>query len=208
MLEMLEGGADLHSITCQEVLGVSPDAPDFKFQRDIAKRLTFGGIFQVGAKTFQGTLSKLAHVDLPLQECEVITKRWRSAYPEFTRAYRDADSWVERHGWVELMRGNEYRTRSYFGPRDYSNTGWNRIVQGSLAEFLQLWLVAAERITNPRGGLDGPLILTVHDSLVLELPDDGDETPQVVHDVAEWAGREATRLFGIKMLADVGPWHK
>lgn len=194
MLEMLAGGADLHTITCEEVIGTSKGDPDFKRDRDIAKRLTFGGIFQIGAKTFQATLSKLAGIHLPLDECDRIVHGWRRRYPEFGTAYRRYERQVREHGYVLLYDGRP----SYFGPRDYPNTGWNRKVQGSLAEFLKYWLVELER------RYPGIAVLTVHDSVVLELPEEDQETAV---EVAEWSGQFATEQLGCPMNVDVGPWH-
>lgn len=209
MLEMLEEGADLHTITTQEVMGVSPDDPDFKFQRDIGKRLTFGGIFQVGATTFQATLRKLAHIDLPIEQCIAIVKGWRQMYPEFGRAYRSAEDQVVRNGYVTLLRGTEWEKRSWFGPRDWPNTGWNRIVQGSLAGAVGLWLVEAERFLHDELGLEA-MVLTVHDSIVLELPAEhrGLTDEQIVSHVADLGATLATRLFDIQMKVDTGSWYK
>lgn len=205
MLHMLEAGADLHGITTKQIFSIDEQHPEWKFKRDIAKRLTFGGIFQIGAKTFQATLSKLADIRLPLVECEDYVRSWRGLYPEFGRAYRRADRLVERRRWVRLLPGTPFEERSYFSPMEYTNTGWSRIVQGSLALFLQIWLVEAEAQLARLGVPEG-LILTVHDSLVLELP--VSEAPEIAQEVAGAGAARATDLFGIEMKVDVSPWHK
>lgn len=205
MLEMLEGGADLHGITTEQIFGIDRSHPEWKAKRDIAKRLTFGGIFQIGAKRFKETLSKLAGIDWSLDECDQAVKAWRNLYPEFGRAYQRYDRQAQDQGYIEIIGGE----RSYFGERDYSNSAWNRRVQGSLAKFLKLWLPMVEAQT------DGALVLTVHDSVVLELPEgeleeggeDGVAHPvalQVARDGAEYA----TRMFGITMKVDVSAWKK
>lgn len=214
MLELLAEGADLHGITTKEVLGVYPGetgseqhdyktchcsaCEEFVVQRDIAKRLTFGGIFQIGGKTFKATLSKLAGIDLPLAECETIVANWRSTYPEFGWAYRRAEQAVRDRGYVKLMGG----VRSYFGPRDYPNSAWNRMVQGSLAQFLKYWLIAAEKDLAEAG--TGHTVLTVHDSIVLELKEGLGRSES--ERVAAWTGELATEMFGIEMSCDIKEW--
>src|SRR5690606_37433212 len=72
MLERLLNGGDPHGDVAEEVLLTPRDAPNFKTQRDIAKRVNFGGIFMVGGRRFQETLAKLANIHMPLHECERI----------------------------------------------------------------------------------------------------------------------------------------
>lgn len=198
MLELLGQGADLHGITCQEVLGVEPGAPDWKAKRDIAKRLTFGGIFQIGGETFQATLGKLANIYLPVEECHRMVQGWRSLYPEFGDAYRAAENTARAKGRVKLLPGTEYETLAWFGERDYPNTAWNRMVQGSLAEFLKLWLVRTEEM------YPGVMVLTVHDSIVLETPEG--EGAGVAEDIALEGARMFGEVFGIEGKVDYGRW--
>lgn len=194
MLEMLEGGADIHGITTTEIFGITPGHPDFKVKRDIAKRLTFGGIFQIGAEKFQATLSKLAGIELALQECEQIVQRWRRMYPQFGQAYYAYMHQADRQGWIEILG----RERSYFVPgRDYPNSAWSRRVQASLAKAAMMWLIQTE------AQAPGTLVLTVHDSVVLELPEDDTWTAM---EVAERGEKLLTGLFDIRLPIEVGPW--
>lgn len=198
MLAMLERGEDLHSITTQEVMGVSRDDPDWKAKRDIGKRLTFGSIFQIGGEKFQSTLVQLADIHLPLDECTRLVQRWRSMYPEFGVAYRRAEQKARLDGWVRLLPGSPMESQSWFGERDYPNTAWNRIVQGSLAELLKLWLVEAEH-KHP-----GMIVLTVHDSLVLEIEEDAAQ--DVVREVAAIGADRGSELFKVEMKVDADTW--
>jgi DNA polymerase-1 len=194
MLDMLLGGTDFHGETCKGTLEASPEDADWKEKRDIAKRLTFGSIFQIGGEKFQATLAKLADVHWELEKCEAAVHSWRSMYPEFQRAYYKSMRLFDRRGYVTLLPHTPYEMRSYRGPRDFENTGWNRIVQGSLAEALRLWLVEVEK------KWPGYMVLTVHDSVVLEAPlDEGDE---LAAEVAVHTGELMTELFGVPMLCD------
>lgn len=200
MQEMLEAGVDMHGFTCESIPAMEAhrDDPDFKAKRDIAKRLNFGGIFQIGGAKFQATLSKLADVHLPIEECNAYVQDWRRLYPEFGVAYRKADQLVRAKRRVRLLPGTPYEVESWFGERDFPNTGWNRIVQGSLAEFFKLWMIETEKIAP------GRMILTVHDSVVLEAPlGEGDEAAAAV---ATRGAEMATELFKTEMKVDVDRW--
>lgn len=203
MLKLLAEGADIHGVTCEQVMGISRDDPEWKFKRDIAKRLTFGSIFQIGGKKFRATLAKLADIHLPLEECTEQVRRWRSLYPEFGVAYRKADKMASSKRYVPLLPKTEYEMKSWLGERDWPHTGWNRIVQGSLAYFFKLWMIAIEK------EFPGFMILTIHDSVELELPlSEGDE---IAAAVARQGERMATELFmkpetGVIMPVDTERW--
>lgn len=203
MLRQLAAGEDIHGNTTRQVIKVDgetidTDHPLWKEKRDIAKRLTFGGIFQIGGETFQKTLSKLADIHLPLEECYDMVNGWRQMYPEFGYAYRRADQKAARDGYVRLLPNTDFEIRSYFRETDYTNTGWNRMVQGSLAEAFMMWMAETEK------RWPGHAILVVHDSIVMEcLLDEGD---QIAAEVAEFGAAMMTELFGTEMKVDVDRW--
>jgi DNA polymerase I-like protein with 3'-5' exonuclease and polymerase domains len=200
MLDRILGGADVHGDTCVDVVKVSRDDPMWKEKRDIAKRLNFSGVFQIGPDHFQFILAKMADIHLDIEECQSIVYGWRNLYPEFGTAYKRADRKATNEGFVRLLPNTRYEERSWFGPRDYPNTAWNRIVQGSLALFFKMWTIEVEK------RWPGVLLLTVHDSLLLEMrPDEGD---QVAQEIAAFGAEWATEIFDIEMKVDVDRWDK
>lgn len=204
MLDALSSGADFHGQACERVFGVGPDAPDWKLKRDIGKQLTFGSLFHIGGEGFQKLLAKKANIHLPLAECEHAVRTWRNTYPEFDIAYRKAGRVFEDRGWIKILPGTKFETRSYKQTRDLSHTGWNRVVQGSLGAWLRMWLPYVEK--------EWPdlLVLTVHDSIVLEIPEDlgslwaGPE--ELVQAIAEQSSRVASNLFELPMPIDCERW--
>jgi DNA polymerase I-like protein with 3'-5' exonuclease and polymerase domains len=198
MAEQLAKGMDSHGEVTKEVLHVMPDDPLWKEKRDIAKRLNFGGIFQIGGETFQATLAKLADIHLPLDECNRYVRGWRSMYPEYGTAYRRAESVAKQRGYVRVLPNTPYEIKSYFGPRDFHNTAWNRIVQGSLAEAFKMWLADIER------RWPGYMVLTIHDSVLLEARED--EGDQVAEQIAAFGAELMTGLFAVEMKVDVDRW--
>lgn len=194
MIDALETGDDFHARTTERVLHVTPDAPDWKLKRDIGKRLTFASLFSVGAERFQAVAKKDAGVVMTLGEAESLVYGWRSTYPEFPKAWKVCEHRFEERGYMRILPGTEYESRSYMGPRDWPHTGWNRLVQGSLAAWTRLWLVWVEEL------LPGALVLTVHDSVVLELPEDTAEDQ--AETMQELTKQRATQLFGITMPCD------
>lgn len=204
MSQMLAEGADLHSVTTESVFNKTKsevEPAEWKRLRDIAKRLTFGSIFWIGPRTFQETLRKQADLEWPLSSCEAAVSAWRDTYPEFGHMYYDRMREFEHNRRLRLVSGRY----TYLSRWDYPRSGWNRIVQGSLAEFVTEWLNDIEAQTrqwHPRGGL----VLTVHDSAVLYLPTEvGDE---LVPQLAARGASMASAYFETPMLVDYGRWYE
>ena len=198
MIELLESGGDVHGDAARKIFGIDDSHPEWSLKRDIAKRTVFGGLFSIGPRTFQGTLLKLANVHMPLSECSKIVYGFREAYPEYESAYNEWMEYVQVHGNVPTVRG----LRSWFTPMDWPRTAWNRVVQGSLAVFVADWLIEVERMTEH---LDA-LVLTVHDSVVLDLPED--QADQIIADVQAMTAELWLRYFGISGGCQAGSFYK
>lgn len=198
MLKMLLEGVDFHGDTTTNVLKETPGTDQWKAMRYVGKRLTFSSIFMVGGQTFQAELSKNAGIRLPLGECERMVADWRSLYPEFGVQYRRQEKIAARAGYVTLLPGTDFAAPSWFAAYDDHHKAWSRVVQGSLAEFFKLWMIDVER------QIPGRMVLTVHDSILLDMP--ASEGESVAREVAEAGERRATELFGVEMPVDIERW--
>lgn len=177
MLEMIRNGEDLHTYTTKNLFpDVDPDSDLFKSKwRQVGKRGNFSLGFGSEWKTFMGMVSKETGIRLSEPESMRIVRDWNNLFPAWRRA-------IEKHsrkvairqartgrGWVELL--NE--ERRWFGKHEETHKAFNQRVQGNLAQFGLDWIYATD--TYLRGqDLDevgAGLILTVHDSQMLLLPD-------------------------------------
>ena len=180
MLELVTSGADAHGITATSLFGVTADSPDWKMMRNVAKRGNFSLIFDVGAKTFQASLSKIG-IEWPLSKIEPMIRKWKyGLYPEFRDAVIRAMESAEERGYVRLIN----RRLCWFLPdeRGDLHKAFNRFVQASLAELGTEWMLWIED-NHP-----GILVNWVHDACYLEVPH-GEEWR--VEDIA----KEGARLF-------------
>jgi DNA polymerase I-like protein with 3'-5' exonuclease and polymerase domains len=200
MQELNEDGRDVHGATTERTFGITPDHPEWKGKRDVAKRLNFGGIFMIGPKTFQTNLWTQGGIEWSLAQCKEAVYAFRAAYPEIEDAYQFWLNYAAQYGSVKLYNGQ----RSWFGKLDYPNTGWNRRVQGSLAVWVAEWLTLVEQITEKHEAL----VLSVHDSAVLDLPKD--KAPDIVARVLELSTELWEDRFGFpgKVDADTWDYHK
>lgn len=195
MLAILEEGGDLHGETANRLFHVQPGDGDWKMYRQVAKRANFSFIFEVGPKTFMHDLEKQTGIRITLEESAEIVQLWRDLYPEFGKANRKATRMAESRGYVKLPGG---RMR-WFKPYEDLHKAFNQAVQGSLAQMFKVWMVSVDR------RIPGTLVLVVHDSQVLEVP----QTQRGLK-MVEWAaqegGRIGTEMFGTKMSVDVKKW--
>jgi DNA polymerase I-like protein with 3'-5' exonuclease and polymerase domains len=191
MLDMVAKGADIHGEVAHQLFGCDSSQPCWFEHRQIGKRGDFAFIFDVGAETFQATLAKLADIYLELPECQTIVNDWRALYPEYKRAvYRD-HKLAEKKGWLRLANG---RIRWFAAWEDF-HKAFNQRVQGSLAELMKDWMIQVE------DRWPGTLVLTIHDSLVMETRHFG-----AVKLAARLGESIGTRMLGVPMQVEVKPW--
>ena len=208
MLNLIVAGDDAHGSTATELFGTKPGDEMWKVHRQIAKRANFSLIFGSGPKTFRAMVQKEAGIDLGDAESKRIVYGWRDIYPEFGKAIDREMAFVERTGYVELYNGR----RRYYLPNEDHHSAFNQRVQGSIAEMGKNWLLRTDRLLRPlrpRGreeiGTLGGLLLVVHDSQVVLLPDEEAEdwlAQVVAGGILSW-----DELFpGVPGGVDATPW--
>jgi hypothetical protein len=178
MMELLETGADMHSITAKALFHADEDHPKWGQYRQIGKRGNFSLGFGAGGKTFRNMISKETNIRLSERESFRIVRDWNKLYPEWGQAIRRHQRAVDRrmnqhgHAWVAFANGE----RRWFQPYEESHKAFNQRVQGTQAQFCIDWGLQAEAyllgqdLTCPYG--EAGLIVPIHDSLNILLPDD------------------------------------
>lgn len=201
MRELIYAGEDLHGVTARQLFEVTPASPDWFTKRQVAKRGNFSLIFGVGWKTFMNDLREQTGIEITEAQSKRIVTEWNALYPEYRKAI---DAWSHhamQHKWVPLANGKKH----WFSDFDLQygcHQAFNQYVQPSLAELAKDWTIDTER-RHP-----GHLVMTVHDSQYLDLPQAWDEarSRELAQDVARRAAELGTEMFGIKMDADVSRW--
>ena len=174
MISAVREGRDLHGETAEQIFGTPKDHPDFKFNRQIAKRGNFSFIFGSGAKTFKEMVERESGEPMKMSVAQDIVYAWRDLYPEYGARIDYWSEFVKEHGYVNLYNGK----RRYYAKHEDWHSAFNQRVQGSLAEYAKRWLLYTDRYLRhlrERGVREGVgragLLLVVHDSQVLLLPD-------------------------------------
>ncbi|NCB74609.1 MAG: DNA polymerase I [Clostridia bacterium] len=168
MINAFLSGEDIHSVTASQVFGV-PLKEVTKLQRSRAKAVNFGivygisafslsqdiGVFQSEAKTY---------IETYLQKYSGVRE-----YMDNIKKKAKEDGYVttlfgRRRPLPELKSAN-FNLRS-FGERVALNTP----IQGTAADIIKLAMVNVHRRMEAEG-LQGKLILQIHDELIVECPE-------------------------------------
>jgi DNA polymerase I len=183
--DIFERGEDVHAATAAEVLKLSPEeiGPG---ERSKAKAVNFGIVYGLSAHGLSEQL------DIPHDEAAEYIERYLGRFPavqkfiEQTVAKATADGYVEtlfgRRRQIPELRSRQYQTRS-LGERLAVNT----IIQGTAADIIKVAMIACHR-TLRDDGLQTRIVLTIHDELLFEGPQEEiDEACEIVRHEMESA---------------------
>jgi DNA polymerase-1 len=180
LLHAFQHGIDLHVRTAASVLGMAEtDVTDQ--QRQLGKTLNFGIVY---GQTAYGLADELG---VSMQRAEELLAAHAAAYPGVTAWIAAVHEHARNSGEVRTLYGRRRQLPNIYSASDAlaseaSRQAVNTIVQGSAADLLKLALVRlnAELPDGVR------MLLPVHDSVLLELPEGLVEDPcQIVKEAME-----------------------
>lgn len=166
-------GLDTHSAACllmfRDEIGpdkdgneFGPDHADWTEYRQVAKRCNLGILYAAGPATIRDTIRKEVGVEYDLSQVKAWVEQYRRAFPQFVSATDYWSKFADANGYVRLING---RLR-YFQAHEPLHKGMNQVVQGSVAEIMTDVMIEVEH------RLSESMLLQIHDSLVLEVPED------------------------------------
>ena len=173
MIDGFNSGADIHTITASQVFGVSPDEVTPLMRRS-AKAVNFGIVYGISP------FSLSQDIGVTVAQAKEYMDKYFQHYSG-VRAYMDAvveqakaDGYVStlfgRRRWVPELKSSNFNTRS-FGER----VALNAPIQGTAADIIKLAMIRVRDRLRAEG-LEGKLVLQVHDELIVECPESEAET--------------------------------
>jgi DNA polymerase-1 len=160
-------GNDIHAATASQVFGVPLESvtPDM---RRSAKAVNFGIVYGIG------DFSLAADIGASRAEAKRYIETYLAKYPGVRQYMTEIKEQAKRDGYVTTLFGRrraipEIRSKNFhiraFGER----AALNAPIQGSAADIIKMAMAAvAGRLE--REGLQGRLVLQVHDELIVECP--------------------------------------
>ena len=173
MIDGFNSGEDIHRITASQVFGV-PQSEVTPQMRRSAKAVNFGIVYGISP------FSLSQDIGVTVAQAKEYMEKYFQHYSG-VRAYMDgvvarakADGYVTtlfaRRRWVPELKSSNFNTRS-FGER----VALNAPIQGTAADIIKLAMIRV-RDRLKAEGLEGRLVLQVHDELIVECPEAQAET--------------------------------
>ncbi len=165
LIESFRVGEDVHARTAAETFGVARDEVTPEMRR-IAKVLNFGIAYGLSA---YGLSQRL---DLPAEEAQGIIDRYFARYAGVRRWLESTIETARREGEVRTLFGRkrelpEIRSRNPAQRQAAERMAVNTPIQGTAADIIKIAMIRVDAALAG-SGLDGRLLLQVHDELVLE----------------------------------------
>ncbi|HSG40442.1 MAG TPA: DNA polymerase, partial [Thermoanaerobaculia bacterium] len=184
LIDAFAAGEDIHRSTAALVLGVAPELVTAE-QRRAAKTINFGILYGMSAFGLSQEL-KISN-----KEADRFIHAYMDQYPGVKRYMEETLESAEREGKVETLYGRvrwlpDIKSKNWSLRENARRMAINARIQGTAADILKLAMIAVDR--RLRDEFPGArLLLTVHDELVLEVPEERAEAvAQLVQ--AEMAG--------------------
>lgn len=159
MMKMYSNNEDLHNV--HRKIFVDPYRVDDGTNRQIAKSIGFEILYGIGAP---GMLRYLNRMKIFIEE-DVVKKMiygWHEIHPSLTDYKRILYRSLRRNGFIEDLYG-----RKYFLPLAKSYMAVNYAIQGMSANVMKDVIPEIDEYVNM---IDGNMLLTIHDELLIELP--------------------------------------
>jgi DNA polymerase-1 len=181
MLAAFRADEDIHATTAAAIYGVQKDAVTKNMRRH-AKAINFGLIYGMSTFGLKNT------TDLTLAEAENFVKAYFEKFPGVKKYLDNTRKLAAEQGYVETLLGR----RRYFPALQTKlnqamknreeREAINSPVQGTAADIMKIAMLKIP-VALQKAGLQGKMLLQVHDELVLECPlDEMEETARVVQE--------------------------
>jgi DNA polymerase-1 len=183
LIDAFERGVDVHTATAAKVFGVAEADVDAA-QRRFAKVVNYGLAYGMEA---YGLGQRLG---IPTGEAAEILDAYFEGFPNVKTFMESTVAEAKERGYTTTIFGrrrqiSELASDNFRIRQMGERMAQNAPVQGSAADIFKLAMIDLDRALDEAGS-DARMLLTVHDELVLEVPEDEHvETEELVRDVME-----------------------
>jgi DNA polymerase-1 len=181
--EAFARGEDIHSRTAADIFRLDPGKVDRESRRR-AKMINFGIIYGISAF---GLAARLA---IPPNEARSIIDAYFAQYPGIRDYMEGVKEEARTHGFVRTPFGRKLWIQDITAREAQRRAGAERAAinapfQGGAAEIIKRAMVRLPRALRD-AGLNGRMLLQVHDELVFEVPEaEAEATAEVARKVME-----------------------
>lgn len=216
MIDAFRRGEDVHSITAKNIYKLKCEPSEvkdkFPIERQIAKSINFGIIYEAGPNTLAATANKGIPDSknwVTEEDMKEAIEKWFKTYPMVKRHIEVCHQKAIKHGHIKTITGrtrpipdaqikpktdDDHRKR-YGAFRKSSNTP----VQGSAADIIAIAMRNIDRRFQEMDLSSYPLQMQVHDELMFEFDEDvAEEYAKIIKEEMESAVK-----LRVPLVADV-----
>lgn len=197
MLNIYQTGGDIHTTTAKAVTGKQFIS---KSDRTKAKAINFGFLYGMGAASFRDYARDSYGVELSDEEAAEYRKRFFDLYSGLPKWHKRVKEEALKNGYVETLFGRiRYLDSIRYWPGAQKGAALRQAVNTSVQSLASDMMILALGMINRLivGKYDAKIIATVHDSVLLEIKEEGAEgTARKVKYIMEHLPLEH---FGVKL---------
>ena len=199
LIEAFKNGEDVHRRTAAEVFGMQPEniTPE---QRRYAKTINFGLIY--GMSSYG--LAKSLGIDNA--SADMFIKRYFARYTGVADYMQRTKEQAQDLGYVETLFGRRLYLPDIHAKNAQVRAGAERAainapMQGTASDLIKRAMIAVDYFLTS-GSLKTRLTMQVHDELVLEVPDNEQET--IVQNISSIMASVGKDVLDVPLIAEVG----
>lgn len=197
MLDIYRTGGDIHTTTAKAVTGKQFIG---KSDRTKAKAVNFGFLYGMGAASFRDYARDSYGVELSEEEAIEYRKRFFDLYSGLPKWHRRVKEEALKNGYVETLFGRiRYLDGIRYWPGSQRGTALRQAVNTSVQSLASDMMILALGMINRLivGKYDAKIIATVHDSVLLEIKEEGSEN--IARKVKYIMEHLPLKHFGVKL---------
>ncbi|HSY49846.1 MAG TPA: DNA polymerase I [Thermoanaerobaculia bacterium] len=165
LIETFQRGADIHRATASKMFNVPEDELTID-QRRAAKTINFGVLYGMSAFRLSNELN------IPTGQAKDFIDAYFARYPKIQEYLDRTLEEARRSGKVTTLFGRvryipEIHNKSFTVRGNAERMATNAPIQGTAADILKLAMIALDKRLDD----DAPMLLTVHDEIVIEVPE-------------------------------------
>ena len=165
LIETFQRGADIHRATASKMFNVPEDELTHD-QRRAAKTINFGVLYGMSAFRLSNELN------IPTGQAKDFIDAYFARYPKIQEYLDRTLEEARRSGKVTTLFGRvryipEIHNKSFTVRGNAERMATNAPIQGTAADILKLAMIALDRRLDDAA----PMLLTVHDEIVIEVPE-------------------------------------
>ena len=166
MEDVYKKGDDIHTRTAQEVFGITTIGDKERF---IAKKINFGIVYGIGSYRLASLLS------IPSDEAKSYISNYFKKYRGVDSYIRAVTSVIKKRGYIRSVLGRYRRVPEVKGNNHELiaraiREGINFTISSPASDLTQTALSAMVNRVFRNMGFDAKVVLTVHDSILIECP--------------------------------------